>query len=218
MARDWLPHKRDAQIAMARCWMEVLPAKEAEWRIPDGMVARLAALTQEAERLRERTFGWEGTRGDAARFRDALAEMTAFMRDIHRRVFFIPPLTGADFASLGLHAPDLVRTSHVDVREMVDFVIHLNSIRELVIDFWVQGEAHKAKPAGYDGAVVIWGIRDAPPQSPDDFAHHLMASRTPHTLMFEESDRGKTVWIALAWQNERGHIGEWSQFRSAIIP
>jgi len=45
-----------------------------------------------------------------------------------------------------------------------------------------------------------------------------MASRTPFTLHFEETERGKTVYVALCWQNERGITGAWSEFKSAIIP
>jgi hypothetical protein len=45
-----------------------------------------------------------------------------------------------------------------------------------------------------------------------------MASRTPHTLIFDEGQRGKTVQIALAWQNERGILGAWSEYKSAVIP
>lgn len=56
------------------------------------------------------------------------------------------------------------------------------------------------------------------PSQPDTFIHHTMASRTPFTLHFEEADRGKTVYIALAWQNERGITGAWSEIKSAIIP
>jgi len=85
---------------------------------------------------------------------------------------------------MGIPNHDTIRTDHKVVTEMVDFVIHLSSIRELKIDFWVQGESHKAKPQGYDGAVIIWGVRDAPPASPDELEHHTMASRTPFTLHF----------------------------------
>jgi hypothetical protein len=45
-----------------------------------------------------------------------------------------------------------------------------------------------------------------------------MASRTPHALEFDESERGKTVYIALAWQNERGILGRWSEYKNAIVP
>jgi hypothetical protein len=43
-------------------------------------------------------------------------------------------------------------------------------------------------------------------------------TQRPHTLEFRKEDRGKTVYIAAAWQNERGNIGQWSDIQSAIIP
>jgi hypothetical protein len=45
-----------------------------------------------------------------------------------------------------------------------------------------------------------------------------MASKTPHALEFTEEERGKTVYIAATWQNERGIIGNWSEIQSAVIP
>jgi hypothetical protein len=45
-----------------------------------------------------------------------------------------------------------------------------------------------------------------------------MASKTPHTFFFDETQRGKTVYIAAAWQNERGNIGQWSDIQSVVIP
>jgi hypothetical protein len=215
---DWMPSTRAAQMAMARRWLELLPAKDADWGIPEGMVYRLGELTGEAIIMQERAESPNGTKGDAERARLAFHALVAFMRDIRRRVFFIPPLDDGDFVDLGLQPPDTIRTPHIDVPEMVDFVIHLRGIRELLVDFWIQGEAHKAKPHGYDGAVIIWGIRDTPPAEPADLPNHTMASRTPHTLTFEETQRGKTVQIALAWQNERGTTGQWSEYKSAIIP
>jgi hypothetical protein len=203
---------------MAKRWLDLLPGKEQAWRIPEGMVQRLGELTAEAESLQDRADSPEGTKGDAARARTAFLELVAHMRDIRRRVFFMPPLTEGDFADLGLQPPDNIRTPHIDVPEMVDFVIHLSNIRELVVDFWIQGAANKAKPHGYDGAVIIWDIRDTPPEDPKELANHTMASRTPHTLKFEEPQRGKTIQIALAWQNERGTIGQWSEYKSAIVP
>jgi len=213
-----MPHTRPAQAAMAKRWLDILPVKEQAWRIPEGMIDLLAELTGEAITMQERSNSPEGTKGDAARMRTAFAELVAHMRDIRRRVFFMPPLTEGDFADLGLQPPDTIRTPHIDVPEMVDFVIHLSNIRELVVDFWIQGQAHKAKPHGYDGAVIIWDIRDTPPENPTDLANHTMASRTPHTLTFDEAQRGKTVQIALAWQNERGTTGQWSEYKSAVIP
>ena len=47
---------------------------------------------------------------------------------------------------------------------------------------------------------------------------HTLASRTPYALEFAEAERGKTVYVALSWQNGRGNIGQWSEIQSAVIP
>ena len=37
-------------------------------------------------------------------------------------------------------------------------------------------------------------------------------------IHFDETERGKTVYVALTWQNERGIRGQWSDIKSAIVP
>jgi hypothetical protein len=158
------------------------------------------------------------TSANILRRQEAQAETTAVLRAFVNQFLRFPPVTNPDRAEMGVPNHDVIRTDHTIVTEIVDFVIHLGSIRELKIDFWIQGAGHKAKPHGYDGAVIIWGFLDSPPEQPTDLPFHTMASRTPHTLTFEEGQRGKTVQIALAWQNERGNIGQYSEYKSAVIP
>jgi hypothetical protein len=158
------------------------------------------------------------TPANRQRMREAQAETTAVLRAFVNQFLRFPPVTNADRIEMGVPNHDTIRTDHKVVTENVDFVIHLTSIRELNIDFWIQGAAHKAKPEGYDGAVIIWGIQDAPPEKPEELEHHTMASRTPFTLHFEETERGKTVYVALCWQNERGITGALSEYKSAVVP
>jgi hypothetical protein len=129
-----------------------------------------------------------------------------------------PPVTDQDRDEMRVPNRDLIRTPHIDVTEVVELELALRNIREVLVNFWVKGETHRAKPDMYDGAVIIWSILDAPPASPDDLILHTLASRTPHALEFREEDRGKTVYIAAAWQNERGNIGQWSDIQSVVIP
>jgi hypothetical protein len=129
-----------------------------------------------------------------------------------------PKIDENERALLGLPQRDEIRTPHIEVNEAVEFELKLRLIREVLVNFWIKGAKHKAKPVGYDGAVIIWDILDSPPAEPHSLNRHTMASKTPHTLQFAEEERGKTVYIALAWQNERGHIGPWSEIQSAVIP
>jgi hypothetical protein len=158
------------------------------------------------------------THANILRRQEAQAATTALLRAIVNQYLRFPPVTNVDRAAMGIPNHDTIRTDHKIVTKTVDFVIHLSVIRELSIDFWIQGAAHKAKPEGYDGAVLIWGIADAPPEKPEDLEHHIMASRTPFTLHFDETERGKTVYVALCWQNERGITGAWSEYKSAVVP
>ena len=119
---------------------------------------------------------------------------------------------------MGLPNRDIIRTDHVEVSETVEFELKLKNIREIRVHFWIKDASHKAKPAGYDGAVIIWDVLDAPPQRPEDLTRHIMASRSPHVLHFDETERGRHVFIAMAWQNARGHLGKWSEIESAVIP
>jgi hypothetical protein len=108
----------------------------------------------------------------------AIRELRAFVNQFLR----FPPVTNPERADMGIPNHDTIRTDHTVVTEKVDFVIHLNSIREVIVEFWIQGADYKAKPSGYDGAVIIWGIRDTPPETPEVLEHHTMANRTPSTL------------------------------------
>ena len=149
---------------------------------------------------------------------EAQAEAVKELRGFVNQYLRFAPVTNVDRAEMGIPNHDTIRTDHTVVTETVDFVIHLRGIRELMIDFWIQGANHKAKPQGYDGAVIIWGLLDEPPKHTDDLAHHTMASRTPFALHFDESERGKTCYIAATWQNERGIRGQWSEYKTAVVP
>jgi len=39
-------------------------------------------------------------------------------------------------------------------------------------------------------------VLDAPPKRPEDLNRHTLASRTPHIIRFDETERGKTVCAA----------------------
>jgi len=149
---------------------------------------------------------------------EALSAATHELREFVNQFLRFPPVTDTDRVDMGIPNRDTVRSVHVVVNETVDYALHIRGIREVVIDFWVLGHTNKAKPQGYNGAVVKWGIYSAPPKSIDDLVFHSMATKTPFPLYFDETERGKIVYIALAWQNKRGMIGGWSEIKSTIIP
>jgi hypothetical protein len=124
-----------------------------------------------------------------------------------------------DLISMGIKPIDRIRTPHVVVKETVSFVTHIRGTKNIIIDFRVAGSSSKAKPKGYDGAVILWAISDTEPLTDKDYDFHTLATRTPFMLKFQNtSDSGKRCWIKMAWQNARGILGSYSRARSAIIP
>jgi hypothetical protein len=218
MALDWLPRKRNEQFEMARTWLVQLPKANGAWTVTTAEIDELEHLI---EAVQDAMYDLEkdiGSKIVNARLKEAFTALTRYMRLIHQRKFFTPPMQDSDWIRLGLRPRDQIRTPHIEVSEVVEFELKLREIREILVNFWVKGAAHKAKPAGYDGAVIIWDVLAAPPPDPHKLNRHTMASKTPHALGFTEEERGKTVYIAAAWQNERGLIGAWSEIQSAVVP
>jgi hypothetical protein len=216
--RDYVPQNSAQFNAFMQNLIDYVSSNLSNWNtIPQERFDELAASFGVFSTAFEATLGPHTPAQNLAR-REAQAETTRILRAFVNQFLRFPPVSNVDRVEMRIPNHDNIRTDHKVVTEMVDFVIHLSNIRELVIDFWQTGSAHKAKPYGYDGAVIIWDMRDMPPENPDELTFHTMASRTPFTLHFEETDRGKTVYVGLAWQNERGILGQWSAYKSAIIP
>ena len=215
---DYVPRSAAQFNAFIQNLVKHVLNKASSWpNIPQDRIAELSTAMTRFIAAYNVTMGPHTAPQNLAR-QEAQEAATRVVRAFVNQFLRFPPVTNVDRAEMGVPNHDTIRTDHTVVTEEVDFVIHLSSIRELIIDFWIQGADHKAKPHGYDGAVIIWDIKDTPPDTPDDLNHHTMASRTPFTLHFEETERGKTAYVALAWQNERGIIGAWSALKSAVIP
>jgi len=84
--------------------------------------------------------------------------------------------------------------------------------------FWLGVCAKRKLHTLIRGAVIVWDVLAAPPPDLHHLTFHTMASKTPYAIKFAEEERGKTVYIAAAWQNERGNVGQWSEILSAVIP
>jgi hypothetical protein len=99
-----------------------------------------------------------------------------------------------------------------------DFEIDTAELRQLTIHFRDAGSTHRGKPAGVHGAEICWEFLNAPPEKIEDLKRSEFDTATPHTLRFDESDRGKRVYICLRWENNKGDKGPWGEIMEAIVP
>jgi len=215
--RDYVPKNAQQFREFMENFLNYVNKNKTAWKIPADRLAELSGSFDTFLDFLDAAVNLP-TSANIHRRQDAQTVVVSQLRAFVNQFLRFDPVTDADRIEMGVPVRDTIRTDHFVVTETVDFVIHLSSIREIVVDFWQQGTVHKAKPKGYEGAVIIWGVADAPPENPEDLTHHIMASRRPFKLHFNEEDRGKTVYVALSWQNERGIKGPWSEYKTAIVP
>jgi hypothetical protein len=217
---DWFPTTRMAILAMAIIWITVCTVKRLAWGIAgvalteftalkDAAQAALALIQDESTR----------TRVTIAECAAAFAALEDFMRDFKRRYFIKPPLTDADFISLGLKPPDSTRTPIDPPKEGPEFSITQMGRGALGIVYWYGETGRKgSKPKGVKGARIYYGFSAESITNQNLLTMSEWATRCPHVIRFTEADRGKRIYIALRWELGREH-GEspWSKTQSELV-
>jgi hypothetical protein len=130
-------------------------------------------------------------------------------------------VTLADLAAMGIPPVDKDRTPIGVPKTRPVFSIQVRGTRLLAIVFYDEATPDSnARPYGMNGAVVSFAISHDGKIITDQkqLTHTELATHTPYLLHFEEADRGKTVYIAMQWQNESGARGEFTEIQSAVIP
>ena len=95
---DWLPRKRELQIAMSENWQTILvAAKVSAWSIPTAEVTALKTLTTAAEAALALSQSSARTVVVTAQTKAAFAALIEKMRFFKNRYFVSPPLIDADY-------------------------------------------------------------------------------------------------------------------------
>jgi hypothetical protein len=191
---------------------------DAEWKhIPKDVLEALNdeyAVWHTAYRLTLQPHTPVETLGKRNAYKKAAKLLRLFINQYLR----FAPVTDQDMLALGIRNQDSVRTKKNPPDEKIAFFFQLKKIRKLDVCFRVEGAAGKAKPHGYNGAIIAWDLLDKAPDQESELTRHVTASRTPYTLEFSEAHRGKTVYVAACWQNRKGQNGDWTQIQSAVVP
>jgi hypothetical protein len=127
-------------------------------------------------------------------------------------------ITDNDRERMEIPVHDSTRTPIPVPTTVPELFIHIARTRSLTVEFKDSGSESKSKPYGVNGAVIIYDILDTPPTAHAQLTRNVLATRTPHVLDFLEAERGKIVYLAICWQNEKGEKGHWSDIQNAIVP
>lgn len=216
---DWFPGTRAEQLAMAREWGAVLAVRGEAWNISDAQRAELADLTEDAGNALAVAQN-ESTRTPVttARCKAAFAALGAFMRDLKKRFFYAPPLTDADFVSLGLRPRDTTPTPLGSPTAQVTVETYLVGRHELGVRLvYVTGDPNDKANRGYRIWYTVAAPGEAPLTNPEDLRKSFFTKQRKDIIEFDFGDSGKTAYFAVQVEND-GKKGPWGPLVSALIP
>jgi hypothetical protein len=143
----------------------------------------------------------------------------ANLRDFVNRFLRYPPVTDEDRDNMGI--PNKKTSySRVEVPDTSPQIfIDTGTRRRIIIYYKDEKSARRGKPKGVHGIAVRWAILDHPPESIDELTNYAFDTNPPLTLTFDESQRGKRIYMAAAWEIEReGEKGPYGAIVEAVIP
>jgi hypothetical protein len=234
MRSDWLPAKREQQIAMAKQWYAILNRNAQKWKIPNEVETELEGLTEAAQDELAEAMSGNRTATITARCNEAFSALVAKMRDIKDRYFKKPPLADPDFISLGLKPKDTVKTPVAAPAGQAEADVtypgpHLLMLRLRHIEGTLTDDRadygyrvyYGILPHGGATAEEAAGIHHylmKPPVSGEELPNSTFPRRKKEIMDLPAEDSGKTAYFCIRYENAKGQKGPWGPLFSAVIP
>ncbi|MDR2551713.1 MAG: hypothetical protein LBD31_00890 [Treponema sp.] len=219
--KNWMPGVRTDQLAMSKEWMQLLGpgGKAAAWNVPVDTLTALGSAWSAAQGALDTAVN-ETTRTPVAtaRCREAFAALTEIMRDIKRRYFLDPPLTEADYISLGLKPRDTISTPSGVPTAQVTVETYLAGRHEMGVKIvYVTGNPGESANKGYRVWYALIAPGEEEPGNPEKLTKSFYTKRKKDLIEFDFEDSGKRAFLAVQVEND-GKKGPWGPMVSAVIP
>jgi hypothetical protein len=215
---DYIPKKDSELVPWSANFTSQIEANAVAWSISAGEVAALRTANDSFAALQKQADSPAKNSIVVAEKNAARTTLEGIIRTLAGFRLKNPIITDAERIAMGLHVHDTTPSTIFPPHSRPEFDIDVVDFRRLKVTFHDQGSDSKARPYGVNGAVIIYAVLDTPPADHSALTRSLLATRTPHVLEFTEEERGKTVYLAICWQNEKGEKGPFSEIESAIIP
>ncbi|MDR0685848.1 MAG: hypothetical protein LBF79_00065 [Dysgonamonadaceae bacterium] len=214
----YMPAKFGDLYLWLRNFIDGVAPNLARYGIPETEFESLRILNSKFQAAQMIAEGPNPGPADRIQRRDTAAAVRKEARGIvNKYLKYNEVLSNEERRKLGIPVYDNARTP-IDVpKTWPDLVIEVLGAGLVKTKFHKHGSTTTARPYGVIGAVVIYGVSDHQADKHDELNRHLLATRSQHTFEFPDEERGKTVSIAVAWQNEKGQVGPYCDIQSVII-
>jgi hypothetical protein len=129
-----------------------------------------------------------------------------------------PAVTDADKERMGLPLHDATRTPVPPPSTIPELELDSSIIRQVIVHFRDAGSGSRGKPRGVHGIELRWSLLETPPVSVEELKNSAFDTATPYTFSFDETERGRALYICPRWENNKGEKGRWGEIVKAIVP
>lgn len=234
MTTNWLPGRRELQLAMAKNWPFIIMAHGSVWQVPPEHVSQLTSLAAAAAEALELAQSSNRSPAITAHCKAAFDALVEKLRFIKNRYFLSPPLVDEDYITLGLKPKDTDPTpvppptaqAEADITRPGVHLLDLH-IRQVsgssdiaTSDYGCRVYHGVLPPSGASTEAALGPKRELvkAPLSGDDLPHSRFTRRKRELFDFPAEDSGKTAYFCIRYENAKGEPGPWGPIFSSIIP
>jgi hypothetical protein len=213
MMKDFIPASEGDFLTFERQFASAAEEQAGLLGIPAAAITTLKTLQTAYETAHTACESPNAGKVDRESRKEKRAALTGEIRLVKRAYIDANPLgavTDEIRLSFGLPPADHNRSPVPVPAEEVVFTLENSSFLQIAV-------RHPAKPPRFNGAVALYMVGGPEPVSRKDLSSSKLLTRPHEVLTFDETDQGRTLHIALRWQNEKGELGPWPPIQSIVI-
>jgi hypothetical protein len=219
MAGDFIPHSDGVFLEWAKTLTTYASAHLAVFNIPQGVLTPIQSQLTAYETAFEAAQNPNRGKVDILTKNETKDTLIASLRTfIKGYLTYNPAVSDADKENMGLPLHDSTRTPVPAPTTIPEIELDSSIIRQITVVFRDAGSDKRGKPQGVHGIELRWSLLETPPVSVEDLKNSAFDTASPYTFIFDETDRGKTLYICPRWENNKGEKGPLGEIVKAIIP
>ncbi|MDR3351771.1 MAG: hypothetical protein LBO00_01880 [Zoogloeaceae bacterium] len=216
---DYLPKKEAELIDWGNNFVTEITASGPVWEIPPTEISGVSTALTNFKTLHAQAVSPSKTSVIVAAKNAARDDFKARVRAMVRFRFANPSISDADRVRCGLHPRDNTKTPIPDPTT-VPLIAELKPLGNTRVEIRAHDEAtpeSHAIPYGYNGCLLRYAFGPGPITDLAALTHSTLMTRLLFTLVLPPEASGSRLSCAVAWQNERGHVGQFSEIQSVVV-
>lgn len=215
---DYIPPKDADLAAWALNLLKYGEDNAARLKLDQTELADLRAKAEDFDTKRKTALLPTHSALDIAAKNTARTGLEAAIRDfVQGRITHNHGVTDEDRIGMGLKPKDHSRTPSDGTSRRVVATLSA-ALRQVTVHYHDEDSQSRGKPAGIHGCELRRAFLDGPPASIEELTHSEFSTATPFIFNFDESQRGKHLYMSLRWETTRSNKGPWSPIYDIFIP